>query len=113
MLDTDGSVLLNSRGAPELPVDGVTPGFSSFRYQGKKWFVYALPSSRDDLLIVVGEGSHVRAEITEYIGSGLLIPLALLLPLVLWLLWYIVGVALKPLQAVTDQVRQQAEELKK
>jgi len=107
VLDTDGSVLLNSRGAPELPAAGVMPGFSSFKYQGQKWFVFALPSSRDDLLIVVGEGSHVRAEITEYIGSGLLIPLVLLLPLVLWLLWYIVGVALKPLQAVTDQVRQQ------
>ena len=53
---------------------------------------------------MVGEDSDLRAEITEYVGSGLLIPLLLLLPPVLWLLWYIVGVALKPLQAVTDQV---------
>ena len=36
-----------------------------------------------------------------------MIPLILLLPLVLWLLWHIVGVALKPLQAVTGQVLQQ------
>jgi two-component system sensor histidine kinase QseC len=48
----------------------------------------------------------VRTEITENIGGGLLIPLILLLPPVLWLLWHIVGVALKPLQAVTDQVLQ-------
>jgi two-component system, OmpR family, sensor histidine kinase QseC len=106
VLDTDGSVLLHSRQAPQLPVSGLMPGFSSFEYQGKKWFTYVLPSSRDDLLIVVGESSRVRAEITENIGGGLLIPLILLLPPVLWLLWHIVGVALKPLQAVTDQVLQ-------
>jgi two-component system, OmpR family, sensor histidine kinase QseC len=106
VLDTDGSVLLHSREAPKLPVSGIVPGFSSFVYQGRKWFTYALPSSRDDLLIVVGEGSRVRTEITENIGGGLLIPLILLLPPVLWLLWHIVGVALKPLQAVTDQVLQ-------
>jgi len=106
VLDIDGSVLLHSSHAPQLPVSGVVTGFSSFEYQGRKWFIYALPSGRDDLLIVVGEGSGVRAEITEKIGGGLLIPLILLLPPLLWLLWHIVGVALKPLQAVTDQVRQ-------
>ena len=107
VLDGDGKMLLKSREAPKLPVSGVKPGFSDFEDKGNKWFIFALSSSRDDLLIVVGEDSHVRAEITEYVGSGLLIPLILLLPLVLWLLWHIVGVALKPLQAVTGQVLQQ------
>ena len=107
VLDSDGKMLLHSREAPKLPVSGVQPGFTGFKHDGKKWIIFALSSSRDDLLIVVGEGSRVRAEITEYVGSGLLIPLILLLPPVLWLLWHIIGVALEPLQAVTDQVLQQ------
>jgi two-component system sensor histidine kinase QseC len=107
VLDENGKMLLHSREAPRFPRDNIAAGFSQFKYKGKKWFTYAHESTQDDLLIIVGERSGVREEITEYIGSGLLIPLIILLPLVLWLLWQIVGVALKPLQAVTDQVLQQ------
>ncbi|MCP4768397.1 MAG: GHKL domain-containing protein [Gammaproteobacteria bacterium] len=107
VLDENGKILLHSRKAPEFPHEDIETGFSEFKYKGKKWFTYAHHSTHDDLLIVVGERSGIREEITEYIGSGLLMPLVFLLPLVLWLLWHIVGVALKPLQAVTDQVLQQ------
>ena len=107
VFDPAGNMLLHSSEAPQLPSEGVAPGFSEFRHHNKKWFTFALEASNDDLLIVVGERSEAREEITEYIGGGLLLPLILLLPLVLWMLWHIVGVALWPLQAVTDQVRQQ------
>jgi len=107
VLDANGKMLLHSREAPEFPRENLEAGFSEFKYKRKKWFTYAHQSTHDDLLIVVGERSGIREEITEYIGGGLLLPLILLLPLVLWLLWQIVGVALKPLQAVTDQVLQQ------
>ena len=107
VLDSEGNLLLHSREAPDLPKVGIPSGFSEFRYKRKKWFTFALESSDDDLLIVVGERSSVREEITEYIGAGLLLPLILLLPLVLWMLWHIVGAALRPLQTVTDQVREQ------
>ncbi|MDH3759422.1 MAG: ATP-binding protein [Gammaproteobacteria bacterium] len=103
----DGQVLLNSRKAPEIPHEIINSGFSEFRYKDRKWLTYARESSHDDLLIIVGERSEIRQEITEYIGGGLLLPLIFLLPIVLWLLWQIIGVALKPLQHVTDQVRQQ------
>jgi len=107
VLDADGNLLLHSREAPDLPEADIASGFSEFRYNRKKWFTFALESSEDGLLIVVGERSGVREEITEYIGGGLLLPLILLLPLVLWMLWHIVGVALQPLQTVTEQVREQ------
>jgi two-component system sensor histidine kinase QseC len=103
----DEQVLLNSREAPEIPHEIINSGFSEFRYKDRKWLTFARASRHDDLLIIVGERSEIRQEITEYIGGGLLIPLILLLPVVLWLLWQIIGVALKPLQHVTDQVRQQ------
>jgi len=107
VLDDKGKMLLHSREAPEFPREVIEAGFSEFEYKGKKWFTFAHEASHDDLLIIVGERSGIREEITEYIGGGLLYPLVFLLPLVLWLLWQIVGVALKPLQAVTDQMLQQ------
>ena len=107
VLDKKGKMLLHSREAPAFPRKDIKAGFSEFKYEGKKWFTFAHQASHDDLLIIVGERSGIREEITEYIGGGLLYPLIFLMPLVLWLLWQIVGVALKPLQAVTDQVLQQ------
>jgi two-component system sensor histidine kinase QseC len=107
VLDTDGSVLLASPEAPALPHGGVAPGFSEFNDNSRKWSIFSLRSGEDDLVVVVGERSSVREEITESIGKGLLLPLILLLPPVLWMLWHIVGVALRPMQAVTDQLREQ------
>ena len=107
VVDADGKLLLHSRQAPGIPDKVVDSGFSEFRFEGKKWFTFTLNSSRENLRIIVGERSEIREEITEYIGGGLLVPLLLLTPLVLWLLWQIIGVALKPLQDVTDQLKQQ------
>ena len=107
VFDTDGEMLLGSSMAPDFSKINITRGFSEFGSGNKKWFVYALESSHDNLLIVVGERSDYRDEITEYIGKGLLLPMILMLPFFLWILWYIVGVALKPLQDVAEQVRQQ------
>jgi len=108
VLDESERVLLQSREAPQVPHDVIGTGFSEFEHERKRWLTYALESSQDDLRIIVGERSDIRDEITEYIGGGLLLPLVLLLPLALWLLWQVVGMAMRPLQQVTDQVRQQA-----
>jgi two-component system sensor histidine kinase QseC len=105
--DVNGQLLLHSREAPEVPLEVIASGFSEFEFHEKQWFTFALKSSRNNLFIVVGERGEIRQEITEYIGGGLLLPLVVLLPVVLWLLWQLVGVALKPLQDVTDQVLQQ------
>ena len=107
VLDANDQVLLHSRQSPDVPHEVINKGFSEFEFEGEKWLTFALKSSQDDLLIIVGERSEIRQEITEYISGALLLPLILLLPAGLWLLWQIIGVALKPLQDVTDQLRQQ------
>ena len=107
VLDANDQVLLHTRQSPDIPHEVISTGFSEFEFNGEKWLTFALESSHDDLLIIVGERSEIREEITEYIGGGLLFPLILLLPAGLWLLWQIIGVALKPLQHVTDQLQQQ------
>ncbi len=107
VFDADGKRLLHSRGAPEIARDAIESGFSRIHLQAKNWFIFTLESDPDNLLIVVGEQAGIREEITEYIGGDLVLPLLLMLPAIIWLLWHIVGVALRPLQSVADQVRQQ------
>ena len=84
VLDANDQVLLHSRQSPDVPHDVINKGFSEFEFDGEKWLTFALKSSQDDLLIIVGERSEIRQEITEYISGGLLLPLILLLPAGLW-----------------------------
>lgn len=107
VFDAGGVLLLNSEMAPPIAGGELRPGRFEFSRQGQDWLAYGLESSRDSLLIVVGQRSEDRAEITEHIGGGLLVPLLLLLPVALWLLWKLIGVALRPLDDVTAQVRRQ------
>jgi two-component system sensor histidine kinase QseC len=107
ILDDHGAILLKSRNAPDLPENPDTSGFSKFSSGGQTWFSFSLESSHQDLHILVGEDSDIRQEITEYIGSGLILPLLLVLPPVLGLLWILVSVALNPLRQITHQLRQQ------
>lgn len=107
VLDADGQILLHSRNSPDIPDQVLSSGFSEFSIKDGNWFTYTHEASRDELRIVVGERDDIRRDINEYVGSGLLLPLIILLPLFLWLLAQIVRAALQPLQAVADQVRQQ------
>ena len=72
VLDANDQILLHSRQSPDIPHAVINTGFSEFEFNGEKWLTFALESSHDDLLIVVGERSEIREEITEYIGGGLL-----------------------------------------
>lgn len=107
VFDADGELLLQSDKAPGIDHESVVTGFFDISRDRKKWFAYGLESSDDGLTIIVGQNSKDREEITEHVGGGLVLPLILLLPPMLWLLWKLIGVALRPLEAVAAQVRRQ------
>jgi two-component system sensor histidine kinase QseC len=113
ILNQEGQVLLRSHLSPDVPVEGLANGFSEFREKENKWTIFVLPSSHDNLRIVAGERNDIKEEMIDYIGRGLLIPLVLLLPVIIWMLWKIFGIALNPLEKVTNQVlRQDIKQLK-
>ena len=105
--DGAGNNLLNPHLAPDLGLIKNKQGFLRVNIEGDNWIIYTHKSNQDDLWIIVGERADVRTEINEHLGAALLVPLILLLPVVLFFLWKIIGVALKPMQAVVDQVQQQ------
>lgn len=107
VVDSNGEVLLHTLRAPEIPDKIIDEGYSEFRYKRKSWLTYSLKSSQDNLRIIVGERSDIREEIFEYVSGGLVLPLVILAPAALWILWIFVGLALRPLDKVTDQIRQQ------
>ena len=105
--DTSGVTLLKSHSAPRHSWENLSTGFNQLEVKNRGWITFTLKASDDDLWIIVGERSDIRKEVTEYIGSALLTPLIFVLPVVLFFLWRMVGLAMKPLQSAVNQVRQQ------
>ena len=108
VLDHDQKVLLKSHYAPQSSSEFFEPGFHRIQIKSKNWVVFTLEASDDDLLIAVGERDDIREEITEYIASGLVGPLLILLPLVIIVLWQLVRFAFKPMKQVIDEVDSQS-----
>ena len=107
VLDMDGTVLLSSPHAPAIEKIPQTPGFGEMVIDDNTWNTFTLNSSDDGLQIIVGERNDINKEMVEYILQGLLWPLVLLLPVILWFLLNLVKVVLMPLQLVSDEVNKQ------
>ena len=71
-------------------VDGIAEGFFEFESARKNWYAFSLRSSHDNLRIIVGERGDVREEVDRVHQCGVLIPMIVLLPIVLWALWQVV-----------------------
>lgn len=107
VLDEDGAVLLSSPHAPIIENIPQAPGFGEITIDQNTWNTFSLNSSDDGLRIIVGERNDIDKEMLEYILQGLLWPLILLLPIILWFLLNLVKVLLTPLQLVSDEVKSQ------
>jgi two-component system OmpR family sensor kinase len=92
--DEGGVRLYLSR--PEAPLPPVTElGYSNVDGPGGRWRVYATDIGGQ--VIQVGQPLRVRGDLAVQAASRTLIPLAVVLPLLAGLVWWIVGRGLRPL----------------
>jgi two-component system OmpR family sensor kinase len=88
--------------APLPPAAG--EGFRELDHAGQAWRVYALPNEAQ--LIQVAQPTAQRRALALRITLRILAPLLLLMPVAAALLWWIVGRALRPLDALGAQLAQ-------
>ncbi|VXB97933.1 ATP-binding protein [Massilia sp. 9I] len=69
----DGVLLARSASAPDAPLAGFKPGFSTHQVGEILWEVFALRSGRT--WILTAEKEEVRGELAEYIGMSITAPL--------------------------------------
>lgn len=79
-------------------------GFSEHPYQGKRWRFYAVQDDEGEYRVVVGQSRAARERMAREIGLSLLLPAILALPLMALSVWWVVGRALRPVDAVARQV---------
>ena len=97
----DGLMLYRSPTSRLLPPQAVI-GFSDLRVDGDAYRVYALQTSTQ--IVQVAQQTEARREMAGQLALRAVLPVALLAPLLMLVVWWVVGRALAPVERVRRQV---------
>ena len=80
-------------------------GFSDIDFDGSKWRVFTLYQPEDDTIVEVGEKHEARIEIISDLMFGILAPLLIGLPLLVFLVWKAIQFGLKDLNRFANALK--------
>jgi two-component system sensor histidine kinase QseC len=100
-----GELLLVDREGAQLPHRPDGTGFVDMELGGKPWRVYYLQSASGEWLVAAGQRTDERADLVRDLVAGQLVPWLLTLPVLMALMAWSVKRALRPLRALTRDLR--------
>ncbi len=100
----DGKLVGQSADAPQLRLSNHGDGFATNHVGDEIWRVYAVENKALGLRVLVGDNMKVRNRIINDMAAGLILPAALLLPILAALIWLSVGRGLAPLRDIAEGV---------
>jgi two-component system sensor histidine kinase QseC len=102
------SLELHSKNAPDVRLSPREEGFSDARIDGRRWRVFSAWDHDRRYLVQVGEQAATRDAIVGAMLRGMLLPLAVALPVLAILLWLAIERTLRPLRTLGQQVAHRA-----
>lgn len=104
----DGKLVMRSAQAGSEPLSSKRSGFDTVRYRGERWRVFATRDSDtdSDVQVYVGEAVDARNSIVLAMLRGMLMPMALALPVLALLMWWVVRRGLLPLRVLSRTLAQ-------
>lgn len=99
----DGTILLRSTDAPSLPITGL-PGYSDILRQNESWRVLNVVSTDQKYRIQVAQDIDVRDRAALEVATQTVLPVGLILPALLLLLYVSIRRGLRPLDRLTDAI---------
>lgn len=99
----DGTILLRSNNAPELPMLGIA-GYSDIERENASWRVLNVVASDENYRVQVAQSIDVRDQVALEVASRTAFPIGVVAPLLLLLIYYSVRRALRPLDALAGDV---------
>ena len=106
----DGRLIGRSSGAPEAELSNEMQGFSERDIAGEPWRVYAVVDRDKGVRVLVGDRLGLRDRLVADLVRGLLFPVALMVPVLGFLIWGSVGRGLLPLRRLTHGLTQRGPE---
>jgi two-component system sensor histidine kinase QseC len=102
----DGGMVGKSDGAPLVELTRTaTEGYSRSVIDGEPWRVYTLVNESLGVRVMVGDSLAVRDRLVRDVLEGLLLPAALILPILAAMLWVSVARGLAPLEQLAESLR--------
>lgn len=102
----DGKLVMRSAQAGSEPLSSKRSGFDTVRYRGERWRVFATRDADSDVQVYVGEAVDARNSIVLAMLRGMLAPMALALPVLALLMWWVVRRGLMPLRVLSRTLGQ-------
>lgn len=102
----ENKLLLRSAAAPVFPISNVKTGYSVTLLGGQPWRVLTRWDTREAFMIQVAEPMSGRESLAQHITFKLLLPIFVVLPVLLLLLWLGIGAGLRPLQTLKKEITQ-------
>lgn len=105
----DGSLLLRSQNAPDIPL-ATAPGYAVFEHDGQPWRMLNLQTTADGYRVQVVQSLELRDfEALEVAGQAV-VPIVLISPLLLLLIYVSIRRGLKPLDDLASDVASRSPE---
>jgi two-component system sensor histidine kinase QseC len=102
----DGGMVGRSDGAPDVELTEATDeGYTRSVIDGEPWRVYTLVNQELGVKVMVGDSLAVRDKLARDVLEGLLLPAALVLPVLAVILWISVARGLAPLDHLANALR--------
>jgi two-component system sensor histidine kinase QseC len=90
-------LMLRSDSAPMFAFSSSDHGFSEIKIDDHVWHVFSITNSTGEYIIHVGQKEEIRAALTDEISSQLVTQFLIGLPFLGLVIWFIVGLSLKPI----------------
>ena len=90
-------LMLRSDSAPTFAFSSSDHGFSETNIDNHVWHVFSITNSTGEYIIHVGQKEEIRTELTDEISSQLVTQFLIGLPFLGVVIWFIVGLSLKPI----------------
>jgi len=93
----EDGLMLRSDSAPKFAFSSSDHGFTETKIDGHEWHIFSIENSTGEYVIHVGQKEEIRAELADEISSQLVTQFLFGLPFLGAVLWFIVGLSLKPI----------------
>ena len=80
------------------------PGYSNENINGDSWRFFVLIDPISNITIEVAEQLEIRQELILKILASFWLPLFLFVPLLILIIWWVIGIALKPVLLLSDEI---------
>lgn len=104
IIDDSGQLLTRSENAPDKVMGELDEGFHIINFGSYRWRNYVYRDTVLQRWVVVAERIDIRYMLAEDVVMESLLPIVMAIPVAALIIWFAVGIGLKPLNAFASQL---------